>query len=472
MSSRRFARLLAPLLALVLVAGACSSDPPQVVVSGDDPTTTAKDLMTTLRDEGFTVFAALLAEAGLTDELVQGEGDDTFTLFAPSDAAFNELSPGLVELFLGDDDVVAPAPGQADADGAAPMAATDEDEAEDEAEATAGDETATGTETGSEDDGTVDQDTEDSTDDVTVVEPEDDEVATPIATPISAPVLTERPSRAEIDALLADILHNHVVEGTTLAADLSGSLTTIEGSPLTIGSREEPPASEDGAPTTIPTVDGVDISATDLRATNGVIHTVDSLLVPDDRAAALDQLAASIPVTTDVLSTLAATGEHTELLAALQATGLDAELLALPAVTLFAPTDAAFAALSDTERAALADPDVLADVLQFHVLTRSVATTDIANRRNVRTLEGQTLDIVRTLIRAEVPEDEEGDEDAAEGDEAEETTTTTAPPPEEVFSVEGVEIDSSIATTSGYVHLIGALLVPDSATGPGGFPRR
>src|SRR5690606_15310976 len=118
--------------------------------------------------------------------------------------------------------------------------------------------------------------------------------------------LAERPSRAEIRTLLADILSYHVVEGTVLSEDLLSmdSVTSLEGSDLEVGSREEPATTDDGEPTEVPTIQGADISGVDLRATNGVVHTIDSLLIPEDRADAIATLVASIPVTTDVISTL------------------------------------------------------------------------------------------------------------------------------------------------------------------------
>src|SRR5690606_9201241 len=177
-----------------------------------------------------------------------------------------------------------------------------------------------------------------------------------VATPISAAPL----SPAEAAELLEAIIEYHVAEGTHRESELltQSSLDTLEGTALTLSTREEPPASDDGEPTTVLTVDGVDVSASDLLATNGVIHTVDSVLVPADHAEDLERLVASIPVATDAFSTLQGTGEHTQLVAALEAAGLADEIGALASVTVFAPTDSAFDRLSPAEQALLDDPEI------------------------------------------------------------------------------------------------------------------
>lgn len=407
MSSRRVARLLAPVVALVVVAGACSNEPPAVVVSGNDPATAAKDLVETLEAEGFTILVSLLEYAELTDVLADGEGDETFTVFAPSDAAFGDLAPGLAEVLAGEEDVIAPAPTSAEPD-----------------ENTAGGQAGTEETTAEEDAATEDE------------AATDDEAATEeaVATPISA----ELPSPEEVRELLVDILTHHVVEDTLTSEALleAGTVTSIEGSPLEIDTREEPPATEGGEPTVVPTVNDVDISATDLLATNGVIHTVDAVLIPEDRVDDLEALVAAIPVTSDVMATLARTGEHTQLVAALESSGLDQTLLDAGAITLFAPTDDAFAALSADQLALLDDADALASLLGFHVFTRAVTPADVSTQESVATVEGQPLLFVK-----------DGED----------------------YTVEGVPVEDSIPTVNGVVHVIGEILVPDSLRGPGGL---
>jgi hypothetical protein len=66
--------------------------------------------------------------------------------------------------------------------------------------------------------------------------------------------------------------------------------------------------------------------------------------------------------------------------------------------TVFAPTDAAFAALpAGTVEALLADPTGdLAQILLYHVASGSVMSTDLSDGQIVTTLQGQTVTITIT----------------------------------------------------------------------------
>ena len=72
---------------------------------------------------------------------------------------------------------------------------------------------------------------------------------------------------------LQRILESHVVAGAVMAADVvkAGSATAVSGDTLTIASR-------DGGVT----VDGSKVVKTDIAATNGVIHVIDSVILPTD----------------------------------------------------------------------------------------------------------------------------------------------------------------------------------------------
>ena len=77
-------------------------------------------------------------------------------------------------------------------------------------------------------------------------------------------------------AALEDILLYHVVPGTVPSGiiDDNAAATTLEGSLLIFG--VEP----DGTITINPTTDSATVTAADLRAENGVIHEIDTVLVP------------------------------------------------------------------------------------------------------------------------------------------------------------------------------------------------
>lgn len=81
-----------------------------------------------------------------------------------------------------------------------------------------------------------------------------------------------------------------------------------------------------------------------------------------------------------VIDTLKAQGQFTTLLTALDAAQLTDTLKAQPAVSIFAPTDAAFAALPEAERTRLMDPanvNELRQTLLYHVIVADVNSSQI-----------------------------------------------------------------------------------------------
>jgi phosphate binding protein len=89
--------------------------------------------------------------------------------------------------------------------------------------------------------------------------------------------------------LLATVLQYHVVSGSVMAADVMGmtEAETLAGAPLAIA------ASDMGV-----TVDGVNVTATDIAATNGVIHVIDGVLLPPIELPEVDPLS----VTGDIVA--------------------------------------------------------------------------------------------------------------------------------------------------------------------------
>lgn len=76
------------------------------------------------------------------------------------------------------------------------------------------------------------------------------------------------------------------------------------------------------------------------------------------------------------------TGEFSTLIAALQATGLVPIVANLPAITVFAPTDAAFAALGITpQNVRLLPRNVLQKVLLYHVTLGSRDAASVTSSR-------------------------------------------------------------------------------------------
>jgi uncharacterized surface protein with fasciclin (FAS1) repeats len=81
--------------------------------------------------------------------------------------------------------------------------------------------------------------------------------------------------KADLDKLLADkaaltkVLTYHVVPGKVMAKDVkAGKVKTVQGGEVTI-------ATTGGV-----TVDGAKVTATDVAADNGVIHVIDTVIMP------------------------------------------------------------------------------------------------------------------------------------------------------------------------------------------------
>jgi uncharacterized surface protein with fasciclin (FAS1) repeats len=102
----------------------------------------------------------------------------------------------------------------------------------------------------------------------------------------------------------------------------------------------------------------------------------------------------------DIVDTAVAAGNFTTLVAAVKAAGLVNTLKGPGPFTVFAPTDAAFAALPSGTVETLLKPDnkaKLVSILTYHVVPGRVLSKDIAGKKlDPKTLEGQTLTINAT----------------------------------------------------------------------------
>jgi uncharacterized surface protein with fasciclin (FAS1) repeats len=98
--------------------------------------------------------------------------------------------------------------------------------------------------------------------------------------------------------------------------------------------------------------------------------------------------------TTNLVATAQAAGQFTTLLAALDAAGLRQELEQGGPYTVFAPTDAAFAALPPgTVEGLLQDTEALRAVLLFHVVSGQVNSSQAATLSAAPTLNGANVAI-------------------------------------------------------------------------------
>ncbi len=154
---------------------------------------------------------------------------------------------------------------------------------------------------------------------------------------------------------LSDILLYHVIVGPTIdsvaAIDSAGStVETANGDSVALS------LSGSDLLVNFSTVTDVDI-----MADNGIIHVIDTVLIPPTDS--------EEPVL-NIAETAIDRGIFTTLLTALDAAGLDSTLAdESRTFTVFAPTDDAFAALpAGTIPALLADTDALTEVLALHVI--------------------------------------------------------------------------------------------------------
>jgi len=127
--------------------------------------------------------------------------------------------------------------------------------------------------------------------------------------------------------------------------------------------------------------DGAKIVATDIAASNGVIHAIDTVIMPSGDT---------------VVATADKAGSFKTLLAACKATGLDAVLGGAGPFTVFAPTDAAFAKLPKGTLDNLLKPenkDTLTAILKYHVVSGRVFSPDAVKAGSAATVQGDTIRI-------------------------------------------------------------------------------
>jgi uncharacterized surface protein with fasciclin (FAS1) repeats len=133
----------------------------------------------------------------------------------------------------------------------------------------------------------------------------------------------------------------------------------------------------------------------------------------------------------DIVDTAVGAGSFNTLVAAVQAAGLVDTLKGEGPFTVFAPTDAAFAALPAGTVESLLEPankDKLTAVLTYHVIPGKVMAADIAGKSmNVDTVNGQAISV-----------------NATDGVKINNATVTTA----------------DVGANNGVIHVIDTVLLP------------
>lgn len=175
---------------------------------------------------------------------------------------------------------------------------------------------------------------------LTVFAPTDDAFA---ALPESAAKYTT----PEWSAHLTDILTYHVVSGKVMSTDLAldANVTMVNGGTTTITSL---------AP---PMINTATINPADVEATNGVVHVTDQVLLPTS-------------VTSNIVDIAVGAEDFSTLVSLVGAAGLAETLSSEGPFTVFAPTNAAFAALDESVVTYLTSEegkDDLTKILTYHV---------------------------------------------------------------------------------------------------------
>lgn len=173
--------------------------------------------------------------------------------------------------------------------------------------------------------------------------------------------LTAKLVTAPYKGELGLILKYHVLGSKVLAADVLNKkqdVTTLAGAKLNV----------DGSGGKVVLSGGVNVTTPDVLATNGVIHVIDGVLLPTlvDTAVNYDD----------------GTTKFSALAGAATAAGLIDTLNGAGPFTVFAPSDAAFAALKAglgdaTFNAIVADKAKVAKILTYHVLAGAVFSPDV-----------------------------------------------------------------------------------------------
>ncbi|MFS4467658.1 fasciclin domain-containing protein [Maribacter sp. 2210JD10-5] len=244
----------------------------------------------------------------------------------------------------------------------------------------------------------------------------------------------------EEKALLVKVLTYHVVAGTAaFSTDLSNGqhIETVQGENVGINLK-------DG---TVHIVDATETNATvvtpDVEASNGVVHVINKVLLPQE---VLDALAAMSLKT--IVEIAVATDDLSLLVGALQQAdaGLVETLGGEGPFTVFAPTNEAFAELLNTlgdDYNDLSDFDtadekaLLVDILTYHVVAGTAAfSTDLSNGQHIETFQGENvgIDLKGGTVHIE---------------DATETNATVVTP--------------DVEASNGVVHVINKVLLPQSA---------
>ncbi|MBN2599642.1 MAG: fasciclin domain-containing protein, partial [Candidatus Thermoplasmatota archaeon] len=163
----------------------------------------------------------------------------------------------------------------------------------------------------------------------------------------------------------------HVVSGKTMSTALSDGMRvkTVQGKHITIKIQNGNVY-----------VDNAMVTTADIECSNGVIHVINAVIVPKN----------------NIVETAISNADFETLVTAVTAANLAGTLSNEDAqFTVFAPTDAAFAALDPTFLANLVNNDTanLTKILTYHVVSGKTMSTALSDGMTIATVEGTTINI-------------------------------------------------------------------------------
>ena len=143
-------------------------------------------------------------------------------------------------------------------------------------------------------------------------------------------------------------------------------------------------------------VNNANVTKADIKASNGMIHVIDRVILPGTAKPIKGHENAKAPLYTNknIVQTAVNAGKFKTLVTAIQAAGLESALTGKGPFTVFAPTDKAFAKLPAGTVESLVQPEnkaKLQAILKYHVIPAKLRSHDILAAHAVKTLNGESI---------------------------------------------------------------------------------
>lgn len=180
---------------------------------------------------------------------------------------------------------------------------------------------------------------------------------------------------------LAAVLTYHVVAGKVAAKQV----VELKGAKTLNGQRVDIKVADGKV-----AVDSANVVKTDIECSNGIIHVIDSVILPTSE---------------NIVEVADKAGTFKTLIAAAKAAGLAGALTGETELTVFAPTDDAFAKLPAGTVETLLKPEnkeKLAGILKYHVVAGRVYSEDALAAKTAKTLQGSAVSIAVVDGKAQV----------------------------------------------------------------------